>query len=57
MVVPVEGIEPPLLAEHDFESGIVCFNYLFLHSFLGIFVCMCKRLCKFWLFSHAFRRP
>jgi hypothetical protein len=20
MVVPVEGIEPPLLAEHDFES-------------------------------------
>jgi hypothetical protein len=45
-VVPVEGIEPPLLAEHDFESSAVCYKFLILLLYFGIVLCMCKRLCK-----------
>jgi hypothetical protein len=28
----VEGIEPTLLAEHDFESDKLCYKQLFLHG-------------------------
>jgi hypothetical protein len=54
MVVPVEGIEPPLLAEHDFESCAYCYNYLIFMILFGTILWMCKRLCKFSAFSYAF---
>jgi hypothetical protein len=52
MVVPVEGIEPPLLAEHDFESDYVYCKYLLLLYIFGFFLHMCKKVCQFGLF-HA----
>jgi len=56
-LVPLAGIEPALLAELDFESSVVYYIYLFLNTFSYVFVCMCKRLCKFLVFLHSFQRP
>ena len=46
-LVPVEGIEPPLLAEHDFELSYVCYKLLILLIFYRYRMCMCKEMCKF----------
>jgi hypothetical protein len=43
----------------DFESDYVCRKHLILLRLFTIFLCMCKRLCKFGVFrtaSGAFRK-
>ena len=41
----------------DFESRVVCYNILLLHTILCLFVRMCNKLCKFPAFSHGFQSP
>jgi hypothetical protein len=40
----VEGIEPPLLAEHDFESYTIINNYLISRAYLAYSFHMCKKM-------------
>jgi hypothetical protein len=34
----------------DFESGVVYCNYMIRWTNFTVILCMCKKLCKFWLF-------
>jgi hypothetical protein len=50
----VEGLEPPFLAERDFESGIVYYKRLYWRNIIRIFACMCKKMCNFGRFLTLF---
>jgi len=45
-VVPLAGIEPALLAELDFESSALYYNYMKCITLFSRLPCMCKVLCN-----------